>query len=210
MNKALLTPHVANEWLKTDVPSLATIQETYRGLEHQSIPASGDLLARPRFAKAISFAIPCAEALRAISARSSSLVEIGAGTGYWSALLAKKGIDVLASDISSEKNHFRQKVGTFYPVSECDAISAIASYPGRDILMCWPSYDEDWSANAIATIAPGRLLYWISEGPGGCVSCDDAFNQLETSFEQLAEIPLPQWWGTHDRLDIYRRRRLCP
>lgn len=58
----------------------------------------------------VSFAIP-SEAALALIAEHAPLIECGAGTGYWSALLQQRGVDVIAYDSqpptrNSTNNHF--------------------------------------------------------------------------------------------------------
>ncbi|PNW76347.1 hypothetical protein CHLRE_12g552827v5 [Chlamydomonas reinhardtii] len=51
----------------------------------------------------VSWAIPSAEALEVIAQQSGGrVVEVGAGTGYWAWLLARRGVDVVAVDNDSE------------------------------------------------------------------------------------------------------------
>ena len=45
---------------------------------------------------AFAHAVPSAEALDAVAALDTPVVEIGAGTGYWAALLEQRGVDVVA------------------------------------------------------------------------------------------------------------------
>ena len=47
--------------------------------------------------QSVSFAIPNEVAIAAIAAHAP-LVEVGAGTGYWSAVLQRRGVDILAFD----------------------------------------------------------------------------------------------------------------
>lgn len=50
----------------------------------------------------MSWAIPSPPVLELISTRAESIIEVGAGTGYWAALLADRGCDVLAVDVEHQ------------------------------------------------------------------------------------------------------------
>src|SRR5687767_5522442 len=66
--------------------------------------ASADELrdVRKAFCRVWGFSIPCREAVEALRALERPLVEIGAGSGYWTALLRAAGLDMVATDIESE------------------------------------------------------------------------------------------------------------
>jgi hypothetical protein len=161
--------------------------------------------ARTAFTTEIAFAIPCAEAI-AVIAQSPRIVEVGAGTGYWAALLTQTGCDVVATDANQGRTGYRQKIGYHYPVQRLKAVTAVRRHPDRDVLMSWPSYNEGWAVRAARAIAPGRSLYYIGEGSGGCTADDAFFRLMRRDFEEVAECDIPQWDGLHDGLWHYRRR----
>lgn len=157
--------------------------------------------------RAYSFAAPCAEALDAI-ALHGPLVEVGAGTGYWSCLLAARGVDVLASDLhpAGTTTDYRQDIGCHHPVEAADAGAFVRRHPDRNVLSVWPSYDADWLTEAVRTFVPGRVLCVIGESAGGCTADDGFFELLESDFEEIGLVRLPTWEGIHDSLTIHRRR----
>lgn len=149
------------------------------------------------------FAIPCAEALDAI-ADLSPLVEVGAGTGYWSALLEKRGADIIATDIDT--NDYSFAIGSVIDIETLDAVSAVQKYPDRNVLIVWPCYTSTWATECAVAMASGRMLALVSEGSGGCVADDSLFDLLESGFEEVADISLPVWDGMHDRLTIHCKK----
>ena len=72
-----------------------------------------------------SFAIPNEAALATI-AENAPLIECGAGTGYWSALLQQRGVDVLAFDSHPPTTHFNN---AFFNVTYCDVQVSCAHVP---------------------------------------------------------------------------------
>lgn len=150
------------------------------------------------------FAIPCVEALDEI-AKLAPLVEVGAGTGFWAALLARRGVDIVATDPGPSGYTFKRP-GRYHPVVRIDAVRAVRRWPERNVLAVWPCYQRQWAFEAARAMAPGRTLALVSEGLGGCVGTDDLFDYLGRRFDELKEIDIPVWSGIHDRLTIYRKR----
>lgn len=215
----IVTPELAWKWLRDGVPSYEEIKTTYGMLELWDMPSAGfspealeayikgslpRYKARTEFNREISFAIPCAEAI-AMIAQSRLLLEVGAGTGYWAALLAKAGCDVVATDAASGVTGYRQTIGRYHEIRQLKASRAVKVWPERDVLMVWPSYDQSWAAWAARGMDRNRSLYFIGEGRGGCTADDSFFKVLERDFEEVAECDIPQWDGIHDWLRHYRK-----
>jgi len=152
------------------------------------------------------FAIPCREAIEAIR-KYSPILEVGAGTGYWAALL---DCDIIATDIGraspeliKQKKWF--KPGSHFPVKKMSAEKAMKKWPDRNLFFCWPSYDEPWPTEALKNLKFGKYVIYIGESEGGCTA-DDAFHQeLRDKFEEVEDIPIPQWRGMHDNLWVYKK-----
>jgi hypothetical protein len=80
-----------------------------------------------------------------------------------------------------------------------------ADYPDRTLLLIWPPYAEPMAHDALRAFT-GRTLVYIGEGDGGCTG-DDAFHALiDAEWDEIADHAVPQWWGLHDHLWIYRRK----
>ena len=120
---------------------------------------------------AVGFAIPTREALDAILKHASSrgIVEMGAGTGYWAAMLRDHGADVVAFDrdppTDDESNAFFG-AGMYAEVRRGDAASLLresAAWPAeaaealhaRTLLLIWPN-NPDLHDNAHLVAAPQR------------------------------------------------------
>ncbi|MGH7743334.1 MAG: methyltransferase domain-containing protein [Candidatus Dormibacteria bacterium] len=196
---------------------------------HTSNPA--DIPERASLRKHYSWAIPNEEALDVIAKHSPhGVVEIGAGGGYWATLLQQRGVDVVAYDPAPENSKWHH--GTWTVVHSGDHRVA-ADHPTRTLLLCWPSYREPWAAKALEYYAGDTVIY-IGEGCGGCTGdnrfhallgnsphCshyDDDYNtlpcphdclsKLPPRFEQVENVDIPQWFGLHDGLRVYRRLTL--
>ncbi len=192
-----LTPKEAELWIKNGVPTYSTIHARYELGDFYS-------LNRREFTSNVSFAIPCREAINAIQKYSPKLLELGAGTGYWSKLLCQYGTDIIATDNYSGK--YNQNIGRYYPVRSIDSIEATRIYFDLDIFMSWPCLDKLWSANVLKQILPGKYVFLISEGKYGCVGHDKTFNLLDIAFSSVDRVSIPQWYGMHDYLSIWQRK----
>lgn len=168
-----------------------------------------------------SFALPCDRALDAIARHCGpeGLVEIGAGTGLWAALLRRRGLAVHAYDQTESASRFG-------PVS-LGGPESVPHHPGASLLLCWPPLEDfDGGTNMMAVDAlrllsgPGALLY-VGEwrGATGLVSqLSDrtvgagmmsgprfqAFVQRE--WECVETVQVLRWPGMADRLYVFRRR----
>ncbi len=161
---------------------------------------------RDRVIARFGFAVPCQEAVDALRALSP-LVEVGAGTGYWSALLSKAGADIIATDLLPQgtPTYYGFTVGTHCPIVQASGEDAVRAHPERNVLMVWPSLGETWAAQAVAAMQPGRVLALVAEGSDGATGDETLFERLASDFEEIGFIPLPQWENMHDDLTLYRK-----
>lgn len=154
-------------------------------------------LARDRYA----YAVPDDAALDAIAA-CGPIVEIGAGLGYWAALLRARGVDVVAFD------DFSWNIGAGSPPwtkVEMGGTSAVRGHGHRALLLCWPPYSHSMARHALALYEGGTVIY-VGEGEEGCTG-DEAFHEkLERHWRVVRAVAIPQLPYVHDRLWVYRRR----
>ncbi len=162
----------------------------------------GLLSKRDRVISEFGFALPSHEAIEAL-ARLSPLLEIGAGSGYWAALIRRYGGDVVATDLDRTIYPFR--LSRHGPVRRIEGRRAVRLHRDRNVLMVWPCYGRPWAYQVAREMAPGLILALVSEGPGGCVGCDNLFEYLDTNFQGITSITIPVWRGIHDRLTLHRK-----
>lgn len=153
-----------------------------------------------------SFAIPCREAVEALK-RLAPLVEIGAGSGYWTAVLTAAGGDVLATDLQAfGETDYGFEAARWAPVEPFGAAEAVRAYPERNVFCCWPTEGAEWALEAAMEMRPGRLLAVIGEGVGGHTATEEFWQYLSESFSPLENIVIPQFPRTRDFLAICRKR----
>ena len=159
------------------------------------LPEANLNVVRKKLIWAYSWAVPSDEAIRAL-AHHGPLIELGAGTGYWAWLCAQGGGDVLAFD------HAPEPPPHWYPVKSGGA-ETLASHPGRNLLLCWPSYDDDFALSCLELVQANRVIY-VGEWRGR--TANKAFHDLlEQRFRRIQEVKLPVWPGFHDSLFVYER-----
>ena len=154
------------------------------------------------------FAVPDDAVLELIGAHSP-LVELGAGTGYWAALLQSRGADVIAYDNGyridgeSAKPGGYWKAGPYTDVVQGDA-SALAAHADRTLLMVWPERNT-MASDALETYSGDRVIY-IGEGRGGATANDAFFDMIASDWIETQTLEVPQWDGVNDKLHVYSRR----
>lgn len=163
------------------------------------LPGQSD--AREALTTQFAFAIPNEDALTVIINHArNGLVEIGAGTGHWAALLAARGTNVVAYDDNSWGNEH-----TWFPVERQDW-SVVSKHADRTLFLCWPPYDNPMAYDTARAYhaAGGHTIIYIGEGEYGCTGDDRFHHWLRDTCEIVTDVTIPQWPGVHDFLTVYR------
>jgi hypothetical protein len=151
-----------------------------------------------------AWAIPTEPVVRRL-AELSPICDMGCGTGYWAWMLQQAGAEVLAVDPLpiGVANHWH-KHGTqpFVEIVRGEAASFDVPIT-HTLMLCWPPYDAPMGHDAIRRYCGEHVIY-VGEH-GGCTA-DDAFHdELAAKWTRLEELEIPQWFGVHDSVNIYRR-----
>lgn len=181
--------------------ALSGVEDAQRAVD--GLDLREDAEARELCIRRYSFAIPCVEAVRMLLALSP-LVEVGAGSGYWSRLLKEAGADVVSTDIGKQEGY--SLLWGCEGVEELDAVEAVRRHPDRNVFVCWPSYKGAWAADMALEVKPGRTLAVIGEGRGGCTADDRFFDALENGYDEAGSLRIPRWDGIYDALGVHVRR----
>ncbi len=179
-------------------------QET---LDQLNLSGRSDFYIRHILTRKYSWAIPNEEALQAV-AEAGPVVEIGAGTGYWAALMRARGADVIAYDkhpVESGGNHYHPASRESWTEIVNGDESSAAKHPDRTLFLSWPVYDEPVAYNALQAYKGNRVVY-IGEGWGGCTGDDKFHNLLERDWNLEKSVDIPQWDGIHDWLRVFTRK----
>src|SRR5579859_3595728 len=155
--------------------------------------------ARGAFTRRWGFSIPCAEAVAGL-VRLSPLVEVGAGTGYWSCAVKAAGGDVVATDLHpAGGSQYAFGPARWTQIEALGAVEAVRAYPDRNVFCSWPSEQEGWMAEAARAMRPGRCLALIGYDRGGVTGDEALFDLLDEGFEPAGQFAIPQFPGKRDR-----------
>jgi hypothetical protein len=165
-----------------------------------------DIRYRLGLAQRYAYVLPQPHLLDVI-ARQSPLVEVGAGTGYWSYLLRQRGADVIAYDyapLGSERpNRYHFDLWPWTEVLEGDG-TAVQHHPDRSLFVCWPPLFS--SLGEVLRFFRGeRVIYVGDDGhrTAWLTGLDSAFDELERH-EVIAMDPAPE---APAHLSIWRRKQ---
>lgn len=201
--KATILAQVS-EWIATgDPPSAGELRTAgFSGAE----VANADSLrwARKAFVRTWGFAIPCREAVSALR-NLGPLLEIGAGSGYWSAMLAAAGHDVIATDLNAGVTRYGTTVGSRAFIQQLSGAEAVQAYPERDVFCSWPAAGEGWATEALRLVRPGRAIALVLDDRPGITGDESLRAFLRDQCEPIGDVALPQFPGVRDRLLFYRR-----
>jgi hypothetical protein len=123
-----------------------------------------DLPARRRELVArFAWAIPGPAALATV-ADAGPAVEVGAGTGYWAALLRDRGADVVATDPAAGGGNPYHAVGPLWTdVEPVDGVAAVRRHRDRTLLLCWPPPEDDAASWSVLRAYRGDVLLYVGQ-----------------------------------------------
>jgi hypothetical protein len=166
-------------------------------------PVYQEFLVRSKFIERYGFAILHRKAIEAMRPYAP-LLEIGAGSGYWSYELRKQGIDIIATDnLSGEYGFFNGEVSRrwhhhYTHIEVLDSLSAVRKYPNRNLLFVWPDYDASWAAETL-DIFTGQVVIYQGEGYGNACADDRFHKLLDERFWDRESIPMPHFEYSYDK-----------
>lgn len=157
---------------------------------------------RQAWVEEFGFAIPCAELLDAL-AKVGRVIDVGAGSGYFTKLMRNRGIDVTGSDPGCDAHGFA--VGRYDPqLLRIGAKTAVRRFPDATVFCSWPTYRAVWFHQMLRTMAVGQRLIVIREE---CCAEPRAWGYLEACFSEDATIAIPQFNFMHDYAGVYTKQR---
>lgn len=166
-----------------------------------------DYHARNKLVPRYSWAVPDAEFAREILKYTSSVFEIGAGSGYWIWYLRQFGLRVTGVDkypnydtTSSNGYGNRAYWCPVFKIQEMEVPPA-----DRALMFVWPSYDERWAANYLSRYR-GNVVIYEGEGDGGCTGDGNFHRILDSDWDLVYTEYGSNWRGIHSAHHIYLRK----
>ena len=148
------------------------------------------------------FSIPCKELLDALEAHQP-IVEVGAGSGYLTALMRHRNIDVVGTD--SGLGHSWIQLGVYDPAQQrMPAKRAVRHYRDRNVFCSWPSLQETWFRQALRAMRIGQKAIIVEED--ACAE-ETTWDYRAAAFKELADIPIPAWPMLNDRAAVWVKKR---
>lgn len=167
-----------------------------------------EFMARHDASVEYSWSVPSDEALAAIESRGP-VVELGAGTGYWAAVLKAHGVDIIAYDLrpvetGTNKSHPGVKASHTEVLQGDETV--LVNYPERTLLLCWPN--RGVGAPALRHYRGNTVIYvgQPNGGDGGFTGDGEFHGLLGTDWNLVATIELPRWIERNDKMYIYERK----
>jgi hypothetical protein len=160
-----------------------------------------------QLAQRFAYVLPQPHVLEVIR-RYSPLIEIGAGTGYWSYLLRQCGADIISYDSAplggERSNRYHYDMWPWTEVLQGDA-NVVERHPDRSLFVCWPPVFS--SLGQVLRFFTGRLVIYVGDRghrTALLAGLDDAFEEVERH-EVIAMDPAP---GVSAQLSVWRRKAI--
>lgn len=174
-----------------------------RSISKRSGWGSWMLEERRRLISKYSFAIPSEESILAIKGFSDTVIEVGAGSGYWAWLMSQVGIKVFAFDTEKPPNDLFTT--SWHPIIIGNPVYLKKPVTAA-LFLCWPPYDSPMAFDALQRY-PGNKLIYVGEGMEGCTADDRFHRELAAKWALVKSVSIPQWEYVHDYMMIYERNR---
>lgn len=161
------------------------------------------------FTHKYAWAVPTPKALNTVAEFCpNGIVELGAGTGYWASLLRAMGVDVLAFDASpvqNNNNRHHRNAKPWTPIRRGFSTEA-ARHSDRVLMLSWPpKAPRPLSHRALAHYTGDKLVY-VGQPKGGVTATPEFHDMLETDWELVLKMRLPNWKHIYNALYLYRRK----
>ena len=212
MDHSILEYRISDDDLKLYNPYLRKLKKIIDDNSQLGAAGLASLLLDKRddFITEYCFTIPYYSILSTV-ASYSPIVEIGAGSGYWSRCLGEMGADVLAYDSNPPGDHSQWEWyrcnpwfdDSWYSITRGDE-SAAALHPDRALFMAWPMPMSPMAYNALVHYrnAGGRTLIFIGDPDPGS-SGDESFYLELDRHREIERTDLYSWPGINEKLLIY-------
>jgi hypothetical protein len=177
-------------------------------LDNGCLPDSADDAEDALLMLAQRYAYVCpSDSTLAMLAGLGPLVEIGAGTGYWTYRLRLIGADIVAFDQApldgERENRYHQHARPWTHVQQGDQ-TVLSGHADRALFLCWPPLFS--SLGDCLTYYRGETVACIGDGGYRTARLD----HLNTAFTKVATAPvraLDPCPGVQPRLTIWKRRQ---
>lgn len=157
-----------------------------------------------------AYATPTQEALD-VMAKYGPIVEVGAGTGYWSSLLHRAGVDVVAFDKTppcaedAQANAYHGRVPPFCSIQRGGPeLLGRHDMAKRSLFLCYPPPGDAMAVRCIQ-LFQGDVVLHVGEWQGDTGDCRFE-RELQRQFVVVQNVLLPNWGNSAYELTVWRRK----
>lgn len=153
-----------------------------------------------------AWAVPTQELIERI-VRESPIIEIGAGAGYWAHLIEQAGGNIIAFDerpVPDPENIWCSQAERSWFKVERGGPEQAGDHPDRTLFLCWPPYATPMAYDCLSAYK-GDILIFVGEGSEGCTGDGVFWEELDTNWNKVDSLSIPQWSGLHDDMKVYKR-----
>lgn len=148
--------------------------------------------------------------LQALCSDFKSIVELGAGIGWFGHWLGKYGIRIQALIDNKSWAEFSQQ-GYLEIVQTMDSFDYLMLHPEVELfILSWPQ-EDDLAARIWQALRPGQYLLYIGEDKGGCTADNDFFglihgHEVVNNVTWKMKQSFLSFDDFHDQAHLYRKR----
>lgn len=161
-----------------------------------------------------------------ILAEHAPIIEMGAGTGYWSHLSREWYVEHLAFDFRPplahkedrrDGNGYRIDPNGFADEVEYTAVNygeprhLIAYQRTHTLFLCWPPMSS-MSFDCLNSYFAGKTIIFVGEFDliiPGCTANLKFCQRLNHEFDKVSEVEVPNWPERKSTLTVWKRNRLA-
>lgn len=170
------------------------------GCPGEGLPKPEQKEERARYYSAFGWPILTSDAVDRVAGfiGSRGAIDYGAGVGYFSYLLAKRGVDVIAVDDFS----WGTPPKLWHPVQD-GGFDALRGTEKRALVLSWPTRGTGMATRALKKWGGDRLVYAgeILRGAGE----PSFFRELAENWTLVERVDVPRWHNLSDALWLFRR-----
>ncbi|KAL9117525.1 MAG: hypothetical protein Q9187_005939 [Circinaria calcarea] len=155
---------------------------------------------------------PSYEALEIIkqTAQTRAVIEIGSGNGYWTYLLRRIGLSVIAVDSGESEYRTMWIPDTIFT----DGIAYLKKHTGAidaALLLVYPIVGAGFTAKVLDAYKGDTVTVVGTQNANGYTAFKDMtiveyMKKSKGEFERVAQLPLPSFAGKDEALFVFRRR----
>lgn len=194
-------------------PVTASVIEWWKLIHDEHLNINYNCEIRIQHIKSLGFAVITSEVADELCKfiGEKSIIDIGARTGYISAILSSRGVkNISAVDTYKGKYYNLGKPDTiWFNVKNQNAEKLdLSSYD--IILLSWPDYNTDFAYNIVSKMNSDQILIYQGESHGGCTGNDKFHEYLDSEFKKMDSNFLDdnhfQFYGLHDWWWLYIKK----